>query len=204
MYQYVREAWKQPKENLGQEYKNRLIEWRQENTVTRIEKPTRIDRARSLGYKAKQGYVMLRVRVDRGGRKRPKTAGGRRPTTNSRRLDLAMSYQWVCEVRAQKSYETLEVLNSYYVGHDGMCYWYEVIMIDPQNPSIKADDRINWICESPNRGRVFRGLTSAGKEARGLRHRGKGAEHMRPSKNAYNKRKVAHQRKMKPLGMKKM
>src|SRR3990167_3868695 len=66
MYQYIREAWKKPKENLGSLWQERLIKWRQEPATIRIERPTRLDRARSFGYKAKQGYVMVRQRVNRG------------------------------------------------------------------------------------------------------------------------------------------
>ncbi|HLM70942.1 MAG TPA: 50S ribosomal protein L15e, partial [Thermoplasmata archaeon] len=44
----------------------RLLTWRRENTVTRIEHPTRLDRARAVGYKAKGGFVIVRVRVRRG------------------------------------------------------------------------------------------------------------------------------------------
>ena len=36
-------------------------------TITmRIEHPTRLDKARKLGYKAKQGFVVARTRVRRG------------------------------------------------------------------------------------------------------------------------------------------
>jgi large subunit ribosomal protein L15e len=202
MYTYVRNAWKKPKENMGQDYKNKLIEWRQEDTVVRVEYPTRIDRARSLGYKAKQGYIVVRVRAIRGGRKNPKPSGGRKTSTMSTKKDLNMSYRLVCETRAQSSYRTLEVLNSYFVGEDGKYSWYEVILVDPEHPSIKADERINWICDSQNRGRVFRGLTSAGKESRGLRHKGKGAEHLRPSVAAHIRHKNRHQRKVKAIGLK--
>jgi large subunit ribosomal protein L15e len=202
MYKYVKDLWKKPKQNLGDEYKKKLIEWRKEDSVLRIERPTRIDRARILGYKAKQGYIVLRVKMIRGGRKHVRPSGGRKPKNMSQRKDLEMNYRWVCEMRAQRRYPTLEVLNSYFVGNDGKFIWYEIIMIDPEHPSIKADDRINWICNSQNKGRVFRGLTSAGKEARGLRHKGKGAEHLRPSVQAYLNKKRAHQRKIKPLGVK--
>ena len=203
-YSFIRNAWKKPKENMGQDYKNKLIEWRQDETVVRAEHPTRIDRARSLGYKAKQGYFIMRVRVIRGGRKNEKVSGGRRTSTMSPRRDLNMSYRLVCETRAQSNYPTLEVLNSYFAGEDGKFVWYEVIMVDPEHPVIKADERINWICNSQNRGRVFRGLTSAGKEARGLHHKGKGAEHFRPSLAAHIRHKNARKRKVKPIGVKKM
>mgnify|MGYP002394837076 CR=1 FL=1 len=38
--------------------------------VVRASRPSRPDKARRLGYKAKQGFVIYRVRVRRGGRKR--------------------------------------------------------------------------------------------------------------------------------------
>ena len=70
VYKYVREIWKNPKENLGDLWKERLIAWRRETATEVIEHPTRIDRARSLGFKAKQGFLMVRQRVPRGGHKR--------------------------------------------------------------------------------------------------------------------------------------
>ncbi len=59
MYKYIRELWRKPKENLGELYKQRLMQWRHEPTTVRIARPTRIDRARVLGYKAKPGYIMM-------------------------------------------------------------------------------------------------------------------------------------------------
>ena len=44
---------------------------RQLPRVTRVIHPTRPDKARLLGFKAKQGFVIFRSRVRRGGRKRP-------------------------------------------------------------------------------------------------------------------------------------
>ena len=41
----------------------------------RASRPSRPDKARRLGYKAKQGYVIYRIRVRRGGRKRPVPKG---------------------------------------------------------------------------------------------------------------------------------
>jgi large subunit ribosomal protein L15e len=45
------------------------------NVIHRASRPSRPDKARRLGYKAKQGYVIYRVRVRRGGRKRPAPKG---------------------------------------------------------------------------------------------------------------------------------
>jgi large subunit ribosomal protein L15e len=65
-----------------------------------------------------------------------------------------------------------------------MYKWFEVIMVDPHHPVIKSDPKIAWIAGKTHKGRVFRGLTSAGKKGRGLRNKGKGAEKVRPSVRA--------------------
>jgi len=57
-------------------------------------------------------------------------------------------------------------LNSYWVGEDGKKVWYEIIMVDRDHPAIKADRSLSWI--QNKRSRVYRGLTSSGKKARGL------------------------------------
>ncbi len=49
----------------------RCWEYRQLPSITRLNRPSRPDKARRMGYKAKQGYVVYRVRVRRGGRKKP-------------------------------------------------------------------------------------------------------------------------------------
>ena len=185
MYQYVRDAWKKPKESLGQLWQQRLIEWRQGLATVRIERPTRIDRARSLGYRAKPGFIVVRQRVNRGGRQNPQIRHPRRPKAMSRRKDLTMNYQGVAENRAAQKYPNCVVLNSYYAGQDGLNYWYEVILVDRANPSILADPKINWI--AAHKGRSERGLTSTGRRARGLMHKGKGAEKMRPSLRAHHR-----------------
>ncbi len=178
MYKRVKELWKRPKETLGNLWKQRLIEWREEKAVERIERPTRIDRARNLGYKAKQGYVLARVRVKKGGRKRPRPRKGRKPKkAGVKKFSPGKSLRWIAEERAERKFPNLEVLNSYYVAEDGIYKWYEVILVDPNHPVIKKDRKINWICKS--RGRVFRGKTSAGQKSRGLRGRGKGYEKSR-------------------------
>ena len=182
IYRYVRNLWKNPKNRLGSVWKERILKWRKEPVSLRVKRPTRIDKARSLGYKAKQGYILVRQRVSRGGRTRPDIKSGRRSRRSGQRKDVSKSYQWVAEERAQKGYKNCTVLNSYFVGQDGNNYWYEVILIDRAHPSIMADKRINWI--SSKRGRAARGLTSAADRSRGLRNKGKGAEKIRPGRRA--------------------
>ena len=50
MYHKIREAWKSPDMNL---LRSRMIDWRKSETITRVDKPLRLDRARNLGYKVK-------------------------------------------------------------------------------------------------------------------------------------------------------
>tara|TARA_Y100000310_G_scaffold344420_2_gene457092 strand:+ start:5861 stop:6436 length:576 start_codon:yes stop_codon:yes gene_type:complete len=187
MYKYVRDIWKKPKESLGEIWKARLIQWRRDPSTLRIKRPTRIDRARSLGYKAKKGYIMVRQRVLRGGHKRY-DVGKRRPKTSRMRMVLEKNYKQIAEERANKSFKNCEILNSYWVGQDGKYIWHEIILVDKDSPSILADKKINWIAK--HKGRTYRGLTSAGKKTRGLRNKGKGAEKLRPSKKASYNRKV--------------
>jgi len=179
-YKYIAKLWKKPKQNLGSYWSEMLIAFRRENVVTRIEKPTRIDRARSLGYKAKQGVVVCRVRVNKGGRERPRHSKERKPSKAGFVLfSPKKSLQWIGEEKVARKYPNLEVLNSYYVAEDGQYVWYEVILIDPQHPAIQNDKELSGVAKQ--RGRVFRGLTSAGRKSRGLRNKGKGAEKVRPS-----------------------
>ncbi|MDP2749598.1 MAG: 50S ribosomal protein L15e [Nanoarchaeota archaeon] len=185
---YVRQIWKKPKESLGDLWQQRLISWRQEPSTLRLEHPTRIDRARSLGYKAKQGIIVVRQRVLRGGRMRPDIKGGRRPKHNRQRKIVEKNYQQIAEERANKSYVNCEVLNSYYVAEDGKHYWYEVILVDKAHPAVLADKDLSWIADSQHTGRVFRGLTSAGKHSRSLHQKGFGVNNARPSLRANSRR----------------
>lgn len=186
MYKYIKDLWKNPKKNMSELWRARLIKWRREPVTVRIEKPTRLDKARELGYKAINGIFVVRQRVNRGGRKRPKRKKARRPKTSRRKKIVAKNYQRVAEERANKKYKNCEVLNSYWVAEDGKHKWFEIILVDKEHPEVKSRDSLKWISKSS--GRVFRGKTSSGKKSRGLRTKGKGAEKIRPSSRA-NKRR---------------
>jgi len=190
MYRHMEEAWKKPSEGVVKElFNERKLEWRRENTVTRIEHPTRLDRARRLGYRAKQGFVVVRTRVRRGGLRKHAIKKGRRAKRRGvAKITMGKSIQRIAEERAIKHYPNLEVLNSYWVGQDGRHKWYEVIMVDPYHPVIQKDPKINWVCGVANKRRVYRGLTSAGKRGRGLHQKGKGVEKHRPSIRANRRR----------------
>lgn len=185
-YKYVAKAWNKPETSFVKDLmKQRVIEWRKQPATFRVERPLRLDRARKLGYKAKQGFVIVRTRIRRGGRKRERPKAGRRQKRMGvAKLKPAKSLQLIAEERAARKFPNLEVLNSYWVWEDGRHKWFEIIMVDPNHPVIKSDRKISWISESAHHGRVHRGLTSAGKKIRGLRHKGRGAEKARPSRRA--------------------
>ena len=185
-YKYIAEAWAKPEKSFVHELmRHRRVEWRKQSVITRIDKPTRLDKARKLGYKAKQGYVIVRVRVRRSGMRKLRPRAGRRPKRMGvTKFKYSKSMRLIGEERVGRKFPNLEVLNSCWVGEDGRSKWFEVVLVDPHHPVIQADKRINWIAQKQHKRRVFRSLTSAGKKIRGLRRRGRGAESFRPSLNA--------------------
>ena len=185
---YLRQAWKKPDSEV---MKSRLIQWRAGNSIEKVDNPLRLDRARALGYKAKRGIIIVRVRVKRGGRRRQRHGvKGRKSTKQTIRKTLKMNYQQVAEIRAARKYLNLEVLNSYKVGKDGKHYYFEVILVDPSKPEIKNDRTLSWITNGKNSKRAERGLTSAGKKARGLKsNKGMSPKlKVRPSLRAWDRR----------------
>ena len=165
----AKSAYKYIKENVRKNLKEKLPKWRRQKAAVKLDKPTDLDRARKLGYKSKKGVSVVRIRVKRGGRKRPKRKAGRKTKRKTNRKTLKMNYRWVSEIRAQKKFPNLVVLNSYQIAKDRDHYFYEVILVDPDKPEIKSDPDLNWICKKENRDRVEKGKTSAGKKSRGLR-----------------------------------
>ena len=189
LYDHIADQWKKPDTSYKSPQQQRLIQWRKEENFTRVEKPLRIDRARSLGYKAKPGYIIVRARVRKGGLRKPKIKGGRKPSTKGiSKITPRKNTRRIAEERTAKRYPNMEVLNSYWVGEDGKNHYHEIILVDPVHPSIMKDPKINWITKPSNKRRVLRGKTSAGQKGRGLLHKGRGAEKVRPSIRAKQNR----------------
>ncbi|CAD6579618.1 MAG: 60S ribosomal protein L15 [Cyphobasidiales sp. Tagirdzhanova-0007] len=157
--------------------KVRCWELRQQNVIHRASRPSRPDKARRLGYKAKQGMCVYRVRVRRGNRKKqvPKGATFGKPTNQGvNQLKFQRSLKSVAEERVARRCGGLRVLNSYWINQDGVYKYFEVILVDPSHKAIRRDPRINWICDAVHKRRETRGLTAAGKKSRGI---GKGHKH---------------------------
>ncbi len=125
------------------EIRDRVVQWRKQNAVTRIEKPSRIQRARRLGYKAKQGIIVIRMRVGTGGMRRKRPRSGRRPKhLGVTRIKADVSMKQVAENRVLERYPNMKLLGSYFVYKDGMHYWFEIILADPSHPSIAKDKEL--------------------------------------------------------------
>lgn len=181
---YLREAWKKPDVKILRE---RMIEWRKSGVITRVEKPLRIDRARALGYKAKKGVTVVRIRIKRGGHKRTRPNKARRTKRLHIRKNLRMNYKEIAETRVARKFTNMEVLNSYQIGKDGMNYFFEVILVDRSSPEIKKDKQLGEFIRAPKK-RALRGITSSARKARGLRNSTVKAPKVRPSLRA-NKRR---------------
>jgi len=185
LFHYLREAWKKPdKETL----RMRMIEWRKTNVIVKVDKPLRLDRARAMGYKAKKGIIVVRIRIGRGGRRRTRPHKGRRSKRMTNRKVVKMNYKEVAEQRVARKYRNMEILNSYWIGKDGVNYFYEVILVDRKQPEILNDKQLKFIAKPSSRGRAFKGKTSAGKKARGQRNSPIKAPKVRPSLRANRRR----------------
>ncbi|KAJ9577358.1 hypothetical protein L9F63_006102, partial [Diploptera punctata] len=124
----------------------RCWQYRQLTKMHRAPRPSRLDKARRMGYKAKQGFVVFRIRVRRGGRKRPVPKGatfGKPKSHGVNQLKPTRNLQSIAEERV-------------------------VILVDPAHKAIRRDAKINWMCKAVMKHRELRGLTSAGRKSRGL------------------------------------
>ena len=181
---YLRMAWRQPDKLV---LRGRMIDWRKAGAITEVEKPLRLDRARALGYKAKKGVVVVRIKIKRGGHKKSRPNKARRTKRLHIRKNLRMNYKEICEQKAARRFTNMEVLNSYQVGKDGMHYFYEVILVDRSEPGILKDKELGAFVKAPKK-RALRGISSAGRKARGLRNSPVKAPKVRPSLRANRRR----------------
>ncbi|MFH0835629.1 MAG: hypothetical protein V1834_00515 [Candidatus Micrarchaeota archaeon] len=128
MYRYVQKSFTQAASKRSEAFKSRLTAWRKQKTVQRAAKPTNPLRARALGYKAKKGFAIVRVKVKRGKRVRRSPVMGRKPGKNRKRENPGKSWQWFAEQKAWRGHRNMEIINSYWVGDDGSHSYYEVIL----------------------------------------------------------------------------
>ena len=136
-YKYLEELYKKKQSDvLRFLLRVRCWEYRQLNVVHRASGPARPDKAHRLGYKAKQGYVIYRVRVRRGDRKKHAHKGatyGKPVRQGVNKLKPQRSLRALAEERVGRKVSNLRVLNSYWLNQDGVYKYFEVICVDPQH-----------------------------------------------------------------------
>ncbi len=111
----------------------RCWEYRQLAVIHRASRPSRPDKARRLGYKAKQGYLIYRIRVRRGNRKKPVPKGatyGKPVRQGVNHLKFQRGLRSTAEERVGRRCGNLRVLNSYWINQDGVYKYYEVILVE--------------------------------------------------------------------------
>ena len=173
---YLEELWRK-KQSDAMRYVLRIRSWeyRQLPKICRVSHATRPDKARRLGMKAKQGYVVYRVAVRRGEDKRLNPKGivyGNPKHQGIVGLKNQRTLHSIAECRVSRVCENLRVLNSYWVNQDATYKYYEVILVDPAHNAIRNDPTINWIVNPVMKHRECRGLTAAGRHARGMTKQG--------------------------------
>jgi large subunit ribosomal protein L15e len=143
-YKYISKAWKNPRKSYVRDMMRRVAEhWRNEPAIVRVETPTRLDRARSFGYKAKQGFAVVRVRLRKGGARKIRPVSGRRQRSlGVTKFTRSKSLKRIAEDRAAKKFPNMLPLNSYWTWEDGKHKWFEVVMVDPTHPSVRNDRRL--------------------------------------------------------------
>ena len=140
MYSQIGETWQKVFKEKSGDILERAVALRRGPTMERLERPSRLDKARMLGYKAKEGVVVVRIRVAAGGMRRPRPVSGRRPKhMGVLRMKSDESVQSVAERRVKERHANLRLLGSYLLWVDGKHRWFECIMVDPNHPAIKKD-----------------------------------------------------------------
>lgn len=102
-YRYVQELYRKKQSDvLRYLLRIRCWQYRQLTRLHRAPRPSRPDKARRLGYRAKQGFLIYRISVRRGGRKRPVHKGctyGKPKSHGVNELKPYRNLQSVAEVR---------------------------------------------------------------------------------------------------------
>jgi large subunit ribosomal protein L15e len=140
MYSAYSKTWRSIFKEKAGDISSRVIELRRQPTLQRLDRPSRLDRARRLGYKAKQGVIVVRIRVSRGGMRRQRPRSGRRPKhMGVLRIKSSLGSQKTAERRVGEKYPNMRLVGSYLLWRDGRHIWYECVLLDPAHPSIRAD-----------------------------------------------------------------
>jgi large subunit ribosomal protein L15e len=140
MYSQISKTWQGILHEKSGNIRERAVELRKEPAMLRLERPTRLDRARAIGYKAKEGVVVVRARVSRGGMRKKRPTSGRRPKhMGVLKIKSDVSSQKVAERRVSERYPNMKLMGSYPIWEDGRFAWFECVLVDPVHPAIAKD-----------------------------------------------------------------
>jgi large subunit ribosomal protein L15e len=140
LYRQISKSWQSIFHEKSGDIRARAVVLREEPAFMRIERPSRLDRARILGYKAKEGIIVVRARVSRGGMRKKRPTSGRRPKhMGVLKIKSNVPAQAVAERRVLQRYPNMKLLGSYLIWKDGRFAWFEIILVDPLNPSTSKD-----------------------------------------------------------------
>jgi large subunit ribosomal protein L15e len=140
MYSQISRTWQGILHEKSGNIRERAVQLRKEPAMLRLDRPTRLDRARAIGYRAKEGVVVVRARVSRGGMRKKRPTSGRRPKhMGVLKIKSDVSSQTVAERRVSERYPNMKLLGSYPIWEDGRHAWFECVLIDPLHPSISKD-----------------------------------------------------------------
>src|SRR5947209_14342812 len=89
-YSHMEGWWRDGTPDFRDWLRRAAISWRREPVVKRILRPTKLVTARRLGYKAKPGMVMVRVRVRRGGARKPRDRKSTRLNSSHANISYAV------------------------------------------------------------------------------------------------------------------
>lgn len=116
----------------SEEYKKRMRErireWRKEPAIVRIENPTNPARARSLGWKRKKNFIIVRSRIRKGGTRKSRPGQGRKTKGLVVTGTPDLSLQEIAENRVDRKYPNCSVINSYKVAEGGKYEYFEVLL----------------------------------------------------------------------------
>ena len=142
----------------------RTIEYRKEKlSVVKLERPTNLAGARQVGYKAKKGIIVARVRVRKGSGTYSRPKSKRRPKRQGQaKLTRRKSTRAMAEEKASKKFENMEAIGSYKIAEDGKSHYYEIVLVDRDSKVIAKDKELKFL-KVGQKGRAERGKTIAGK-----------------------------------------
>ncbi len=131
MYKYVRKSFAASMKKRSDAFKERVRKWRGGRTIVRADSPSNPVRAHELGYKATKDFVVARVRISHGKRRRRQADLGRKPAKNRKFVEPGRELKWFAEQKASRRFSNLDVVNSYLAGSDGQYKYFEVILHNP-------------------------------------------------------------------------